>query len=151
MTTFAVSAQPPLIAQSPAELIHMAREGRQSETAGAQPAESENAAEPAAPDASSEAAPQVAEPGEGAARKGKDQEQYIRVGVDNRVTMHVADLPLAEAVRMIGEPLQRNIILAKDVSGTVTATLYDVTFEAALEAMLLSNGLGYRSEGNFIF
>lgn len=78
-------------------------------------------------------------------------ESYVRVSVDNRVTMHVAGLPLSEAVRMISEPTQRNIILAKGVDGTVTATLYDVTFEAALDAMLLSNGLGYRNAGNFIF
>ncbi|MBX3396252.1 MAG: hypothetical protein KF841_12885 [Phycisphaerae bacterium] len=85
------------------------------------------------------------------ANAGAEIETYVRVSVDNRVTMHVAGLPLSEAVRMISEPTQRNIILAKGVDGTVTATLYDVTFEAALDAMLLSNGLGYRSEGSFIF
>ena len=85
------------------------------------------------------------------AKQQHEVEQYVRVGVDNRVTMHVADLPLAEAMRMISEPTQRNIILAKGVTGTVTATLYDVTFEAALEAMLISNGLGYRTQGAFIF
>ncbi len=79
------------------------------------------------------------------------EEQYVSVGVDQRVTMHVADLPLSDAVRMLSEPTKKNIILAKGVTGTVSATLYDVTFDAALDAMLLSNGLGYRTEGSFIF
>jgi len=78
-------------------------------------------------------------------------EQYVRVGVDERVTMHVSGLPLADAVRMLSEPTQRNIILGPNVTGTVGATLYDVTFEEALNAMLISNGLGYREQGNFIF
>jgi len=78
-------------------------------------------------------------------------DQFVRVGVDERVTMHVSGLPLADAVRMLSEPTQRNIILGPNVSGTVGATLYDVTFEEALNAMLISNGLGYREQGNFIF
>ena len=65
--------------------------------------------------------------------------------------MHVSDLPLAKALRSLTEPTRRNIILAKGVEGTVTASLYDVTFEEALQAMLLSNGLSYRLDGEFIF
>lgn len=77
--------------------------------------------------------------------------QYVHVGVDDRVTMHVSDLPLAKALRTLTEPTRRNIILAKGVEGTVTASLYDVTFEEALQAMLISNGLSYRLDGDFIF
>ena len=86
----------------------------------------------------------------GSSAQGKDS-QYVHVGVDDRVTMHVSDLPLAEALRTLTEPTRRNIILAKGVGGTVTASLYDVTFEEALQAMLVSNGLSYRLDGEFIF
>ncbi|MFH1417114.1 MAG: hypothetical protein ABII12_02345 [Planctomycetota bacterium] len=75
----------------------------------------------------------------------------ITVESDDRVTVHVAGLPLADALRMLSEPAKRNIILAEGVSGTVTASLYNVTFKAALEAMLVSNGLGYREQGDFIY
>jgi len=80
-----------------------------------------------------------------------EDSQYVHVGVDDRVTMHVSDLPLAEALRILTEPTHRNIILSKGAEGTVTASLYDVTFEEALQAMLVSNGLRYRTEGDFIF
>jgi len=80
-----------------------------------------------------------------------EDSQFVHVGVDDRVTMHVSDLPLADALRTLTEPTRRNIILAKGVEGTVTASLYDVTFEEALQAMLVSNGLIYRMEGDFIF
>lgn len=80
-----------------------------------------------------------------------DTEQYVRVGLDDRVTMHVSGLPLSDALRMLSEPSKRNIVLSSNASGTVTASLYNVTFDEALEAMLVSNGLGYRKEGNFIY
>jgi len=76
---------------------------------------------------------------------------YIRVGVDDRITMHVSGLPLAEALRMLSEPSRSNIILAEGLTGMVSATFYDATFDAALRAMLVSNGLGYRVDGDFVF
>lgn len=79
------------------------------------------------------------------------REQFVRVGLDQRVTMHVSGLPLADALRMLSEPTKKNIILAGGVDGTVTASLYNVSFEQALDAMLVANGLGYRQEGEFIY
>jgi type IV pilus assembly protein PilQ len=78
-------------------------------------------------------------------------EQIIRVSKGDRVTVHVADLPIAEAMRMLSEPSRRNIILADGVKGTVTASMYGVDFDSALKAMLVSNSLGYRTDGDFIF
>lgn len=84
-------------------------------------------------------------------RPDHEQEQFVRVGLDNRVTMHVSGLPLADALRMLSEPTKKNIILSSGADGVVTASLYHVTFEEALDAMLIANGLGYRQEGGFIF
>lgn len=77
--------------------------------------------------------------------------QFVRVGADDRVTVHLKNMPLADAVRMLGEPARKNIVLLKGVEGMVTATLFNVTFDAALDAMLIANGLAYRREGDFIF
>lgn len=78
-------------------------------------------------------------------------EQIVRVGADDRVTVHVAGLPLADALRMLSEPSRRNIVIADGASGSVTASLYNVSFDEALKAMLVSNGLGYRKDGDFIY
>ncbi len=76
---------------------------------------------------------------------------FVKVGVDDRVTLHIAGLPLSDALRMLSEPTKRNIILGPGADGSVSATLYDATFDEALRAMLISNGLGYHVEGNFIY
>jgi type IV pilus assembly protein PilQ len=86
-----------------------------------------------------------------AAGKEPQAEQSIKVGVNDRVTMHVSGLPLADALRMLSEPTRRNIVLADGIAGTVTASLYNVTFDEALQAMLASNRLGYRAKGDFVY
>jgi type IV pilus assembly protein PilQ len=91
------------------------------------------------------------EPAPGSQAVNASQEPYVKVGLDDRVTIHVANLPLADAMRMLSEPTRRNIVLANGVEGTVTASLYGVTFEKALDALLVANGLGYRVDGDFVF
>ena len=65
--------------------------------------------------------------------------------------MHVRDLDLAGVLQMLSMQSQRNIIASKDVSGKVTANLYNVTFEEALTAVLNSNGAWWVENGNFIY
>lgn len=79
------------------------------------------------------------------------ENSYVRIGLDDRVTMHVSNLPLADALRMLTEPTKRNIVMSNGASGTVSASLYNVTFDEALTAILVSNGLGFRREGDLIF
>jgi type IV pilus assembly protein PilQ len=55
------------------------------------------------------------------------------------------------ALRLLGTQSRKNIIATKGVSGTVTADLYGVTFQEALEAILASSGFVYTEEGNFIY
>lgn len=75
----------------------------------------------------------------------------VSVGPGSKVTLHLVDVPLADALRMLSEPTKRNIILAAGASGRVSCSLYSVSFEQALDAMMVSNGLGYRTEGDFIY
>ncbi len=74
----------------------------------------------------------------------------ISVSKAGTVEMHVSDLPLAVVLETLSVQSKRNIVATPGVQGTVTAHLYDVTFEEALRAVLASNGAGYREEGGFI-
>ncbi len=67
------------------------------------------------------------------------------------VRLHAADVPLSTVLHLLSLEGQRNIIASPNVTGTVTANLYDATFEEALEAILLANGAGYRQVGSFIY
>jgi len=67
------------------------------------------------------------------------------------VDLHVQDEELGNVLQMLSLQSQRNIVVSNDVSATVTANLYDVTFYEALDAILHVNGYGYVERGNFIF
>lgn len=67
------------------------------------------------------------------------------------VEIHVTDASLIEVLRMLSLQSQRNIIASKEVRGTVTADLFDVTVKEALATILQANGYDYREKGNFIF
>ena len=71
--------------------------------------------------------------------------------LDERVELHVKDADLLTELRLLAEQHRLNIIAGKDVSGKVTADLYDVTIEQALRAILEMNGYGLRRAGDFIY
>jgi len=75
----------------------------------------------------------------------------VKVGLNDRVTMHVAGLPLSDVLRMLSEPTHKNVVLAEGAEGTVSASLYDVSFEEALQAVLVANNLGCKIRGDFIY
>jgi len=59
------------------------------------------------------------------------------------------DMPIADALKMLAQMYQKNIVPSAKVTGNVTVgTLYDVTFEEALEAILGTHK--YDVKGNFI-
>jgi len=89
--------------------------------------------------------------GEPAAPAPVSNDNAVSVGATGSVQLHVSELPLAEVLRLLSIRGKRNIVASPDVSGTVTADLYDVTFEDALSAILMPNGAGFRRVGNFIF
>lgn len=75
----------------------------------------------------------------------------IRISNTGAVEMHVDDLPLSTVLEVLSEQSRRNIVATPNVTGTVTAHLYDVTLEEALDAILIANQAGYREIGNFIY
>jgi type IV pilus assembly protein PilQ len=78
-------------------------------------------------------------------------EPEITVTDRGTVQMHVSDLPLSTVLQVLSIEGKRNIIASPSVTGTVTASLYDVTFEEALAATLHANNAGYRTAGKFIY
>ena len=54
------------------------------------------------------------------------------------------------ALRLLGTQARRNIIATKEVTGTVTADLYGVTFNEAFEAILDSSGYVFEKKDTFI-
>ncbi len=67
------------------------------------------------------------------------------------VEIHVNDANLLEVLRMLSLQSQKNIVASKEVTGTITANLYNVTVREALDAILHTNGYAYREKGNFIY
>jgi len=80
-----------------------------------------------------------------------NRQTEVRVTDRGSVELHVADLPLATVLRLLSIESRRNIIASPNVKGTVTAHLYNAKFEEALDAILIANGAGYRTAGNFIY
>lgn len=74
----------------------------------------------------------------------------VKVTDDLLVDLHVQDEDLGKILQLLSIQSQRNIIASQNVSATVTANLYSVTFYEALDAILGVNGYGYIERGNFI-
>ena len=89
---------------------------------------------------------QPADPAEATSDPG-----LITVSPQGTVEIHVANLSLATVLQMLSLQSHRNIIATPAVQGTVTADLYDVTFEEALDVILMANQCAYQIQGNFVY
>ncbi len=67
------------------------------------------------------------------------------------VDLHVNNEDLGNILQLLSIQSSRNIISSNNVSATVTADLYGVTFYEALDSILHVNGYGYIEKGNFIY
>ncbi len=67
------------------------------------------------------------------------------------VDLHVNNEDLGNILQLLSIQSQRNIISSNNVSASVTADLYGVTFYEALDSILHVNGYGYIEKGNFIY
>ncbi len=101
--------------------------------------------------ARSDEAPMPPDSDEPAPPPGSPPRGSVAVGPDLRVEMHVTDVPLGDVLRMLSVQSRRNIVASPNVAGTVTADLFDVSFEEALAAVLMPNGCTYVEEGRFIY
>ncbi len=67
------------------------------------------------------------------------------------VDLVVNETEVTQVLEMLAIQSRRNIIASNSVAGVVSANLYDVTFNEALESILRVNGYGYVEEGNFVY
>ncbi|MDY7108380.1 MAG: hypothetical protein SYC29_07055, partial [Planctomycetota bacterium] len=85
-------------------------------------------------------------------QEGADEAaQPVQVTDYDTVTLAVQDTDLSQVLEMLSIQSQKNIITSKNVSATISANLYDVTFYEALDAILKVNGYDYIEDGNFIY
>jgi type IV pilus assembly protein PilQ len=96
--------------------------------------------------------------GEPVADKANDEpvdlsylEDKVRVNEYDIVDLHVNNEDLGNVLQLLSLQSQRNIVASNNVTATVTADLYNVTFEEAMDAILHVNGFGYINKGNFIY
>jgi type IV pilus assembly protein PilQ len=96
--------------------------------------------------------------GEPVANKADDEpvdlsylEDKVRVNEYDIVDLHVNNEDLGNVLQLLSLQSQRNIVASNNVTATVTADLYNVTFEEAMDAILHVNGFGYINKGNFIY
>jgi len=76
----------------------------------------------------------------------------VNVGADGMVEQFNAqDLDINTALHFLSLQSKRNIVASKEVKGTITANLYNVTFKEALESILQPNGFDFVERGNFIY
>ncbi len=61
------------------------------------------------------------------------------------------DAPIREVLRQLSNVSQKNIVPGRNVHGTVTADLFNVTWREALDAIMRVSDLGAVEEGNFIY
>ena len=88
-----------------------------------------------------------------AADAGKEQPGSTDVSVSDggTVELHVQGADIRQVLKLLSTPRKVNIVATKEVQGTVTADLYGVTFEEALDAVLSSAGFAYERKGNFVY
>ncbi len=67
------------------------------------------------------------------------------------VDLVVNETEVVQVLEMLAIQSRKNIIASNNVTGAVSANLYDVTFNEALDAILRVNGFGYIEEGNFVY
>ncbi len=110
------------------------------------------AAEPTSAPTTNPAAEPPIESAESAKPEGQSVSgSEVKVSDVGTVEIHVNDANLVEVLRMLSLQSQKNIVASKEVRGTITANLYDVTVREALDAILHANGYAYREKGNFIY
>ncbi|MEM1211495.1 MAG: secretin N-terminal domain-containing protein [Planctomycetota bacterium] len=81
---------------------------------------------------------------------GEAPRETIEVGAMGQISIEAADVDIQTVLRGLAMQAGRNIIISRNVSGSVTFTIKDAEFYAALEAILDANGFKYAEKGSFI-
>lgn len=68
----------------------------------------------------------------------------------NLLTLNLREVPIEDALKIISEASGFNIVLDKDVKAVVNVNLKEVPWSVALENILKSNELTFKTQGNII-
>jgi len=66
-------------------------------------------------------------------------------------SLSMPGMDINTALQVVATVTQKNIVVSRNVSGSVNLTLYNVTMEEVLNAMLEPNDFGYIEKGNFLY
>ena len=80
--------------------------------------------------------------------KGDAEGEFTYSG--EKVTFDFKDIDIRNALKLIAEMSDLNIIMSDDVSGTLSMRLVDVPWDQALELILSARGLGKEQSGNVL-
>ena len=102
--------------------------------------------------AAAAAAPEAPPPAVGGAPEAgaTAKTQAGRTG-DGKIELHVKDDNLTNVLELLSQQYRLNIVASKGATGKVTADLYDVTVEEALEAICRAADLGWQRENGVIY
>jgi len=114
-----------------------AGEAPEKPTAGAAP--------PAAPDA------KAGEAGAEAAQPPRGRTTSAAGAAEGRIELHIKDDDLTNVLELLSQQYQLNIVASKGATGKVSADLYNVTVEEALDAICRATTLQWVKEGNCIY
>ena len=73
-----------------------------------------------------------------------------KVYAGQKVTFKYKDIDIRNALKLIAEMSEMNIIMSDDVQGTLTMRLVDVPWDQALDLILQARGLGKQQSGNVV-
>jgi len=79
------------------------------------------------------------------------QPEPVKMSRPGTFEIHVQAADLRGVLQLLSTQGRKNIVATKEVSGTVTADLYGVTFQEALDAILKAAGFVYVEKDNFIY
>ncbi len=88
---------------------------------------------------------------EAAQKEGPDNRSTLSVKKEaSQFSMEFRNADLKDVLRALGQENHLNMIISDDVSGKLTLSFRDVTFEEALESILKINNLTSFREGDII-
>jgi type IV pilus assembly protein PilQ len=80
------------------------------------------------------------------ADEGEIRDEQVYTG--QKVSFDFKDIDIHNALKLIAEMSELNIIMSDDVAGVLTMRLIDVPWDQALDLILDARGLGYEKTGN---
>ena len=143
----AVATEGGILVKADSSLIAKNPEARAQLEVGDQPQAAAGTTPTAAPaaTASSEAAAEL-KPAPDGLRSADGSKIYV----GRLISLDLQDTDIDNALRIIAEVSNLNIIASDDVTGKVTLRLIDVPWDQALDVILKTNGLDQVTEGNVI-